>query len=194
MLEQALRKAYQVILVDRVAEKLQHKTSPNSVTILSGLLGVLVLPAVYFNHAGLAVCLLLLSGYLDTLDGTLARMTHNTSAWGTVLDIVIDRFVEFMVIFALFLYAPERAIWCILMLGSILLCITSFLIVGVFTENDSDKSFHYSPGLMERAEAFAFFIVMMLAPKSFSYLAPIFVLLVTYTALFRLYEFHRKNQ
>lgn len=58
----------------------------------------------------------------------------------------------------------ERGLWCMLTLGSMLLCITSFLVVGIFTENQSQKSFHYSPGLMKRAEAFSFFIAMMIWP------------------------------
>lgn len=191
MLEQALRNCYQTICVDRIASILQHQITPNSVTLISGILGFLVLPALYFNHVLLAVILLLLSGYCDTLDGTLARLTQSSTNWGSVLDIMVDRFVEWVTVLALFSIAPEsRGLWCLLMLGSMLLCITSFLVVGIFTKNNSNKSFHYSAGLIERAEAFLFFIAMMLLPSAFSYLAAVFTLLVSFTALFRLYEFH----
>ncbi len=190
MIEQALRNRYQVICVDRIAQALQHKVTPNCITLLSGILGFLVLPALYFNAVLLAVGLLLLSGYCDTLDGTLARLTQKSTDWGSVLDITIDRLVEFIVVLALFSVSPEsRGFWCLLMLGSMLLCITSFLVVGIFTENSSNKSFHYSVGLMERPEAFLFFIAMMLAPSAFSYLAATFTVLVSLTALLRLYEF-----
>lgn len=71
---------------------------------------------------------------------------------------MVDRVVEFVVVLALWFVAPQqRGLWCLLMLGSMLLCITSFLVVGIFSENQSQKSFHYSSGLMERAEAFSFF-------------------------------------
>ncbi len=192
MIEQAFRDIYQAMCVDRFAVRLQHKVMPNSVTILSGILGFLVLPALYYHQVLLAVVLLLLSGYCDTLDGTLARLTQKSTHWGSVLDITIDRFVEFSVLLALFLVEPaSRGIGCLLMLGSMLLCVTSFLVVGVFTENRSNKSFHYSVGLMERAEAFLFFSVMMIWPISFPYLAFIFTALVSFTAFFRLYEFYR---
>ncbi|NCT57292.1 MAG: hypothetical protein GW760_06250 [Legionella sp.] len=78
-----------------------------------------------------------------------------------MLDITTDRFVEFVVLLALWSVSPqERGFCAILMLGSILLCITSFLIVGIFTANDSDKGFRYSPGIMERAEAFSFLVIL----------------------------------
>ena len=77
------------------------------------------------------------------------------------------------------------------MLGSILLCITSFLVVGIFTPNHSSKSFHYSPGLIERAEAFLFFIVMIFVPYYFTFFAFLFATLVALTALIRLWQFSK---
>lgn len=190
MLEQALRGYYQKNFVDPFAYVIQHEIQANTMTYLSGVIGLLVLPALYCNQVALAIIFLLLSGYCDTLDGTLARLNQTSSHWGSILDIMIDRVVELSVVLALFIVAPEsRGFWSILMLGSILLCMTSFLVVGIFTENYTEKSFHYSPGLMERAEAFLFFIAMMIWPSAFSYLAALFTLLVIYTAVVRLYEF-----
>ncbi|AHE68113.1 CDP-alcohol phosphatidyltransferase family protein [Legionella oakridgensis] len=191
MIEQGMRYYYQALLVDPPATWLQHRISPNSMTCLSGIVGILVLPALWFNHIILAIGLLLLSGYCDTLDGTIARFSQQTSAWGSVLDIMMDRVVEFVVVFALWSIDPiSRSLWGMLMLGSMLLCITSFLVVGIFTENHSHKGFHYSPGIMERAEAFLFFIAMMLWPTVFGFLAAVFSALVAMTALIRLYQFY----
>ncbi|MBA2709032.1 MAG: CDP-alcohol phosphatidyltransferase family protein [Tatlockia sp.] len=194
MIEPHLRQVYQRILVNPVANLLKNTITPNQMTILSGYLGLLVLPALMLHHVYLAITLLLLSGFCDTLDGTLARLNQRSSDWGSVLDITTDRLVEFVVIFALFFQAPpERGLWSILMLGSMLLCITSFLVVGIFTANDSNKSFHYSPGLMERAEAFLFFIAMMLWPNAFVFLAVVFTILVSLTAVSRLKQFYSQQ-
>lgn len=107
----------------------------------------------------------------------------------------MDRIVEFSAVLALYLFDPQhRATLTILMLGSILLCITSFLVVGIFSNNTSQKSFYYSPGIMERAEAFLFFIVMTLFPDYFNFLAAVFCFLVCLTALIRLFEFKRSAQ
>lgn len=191
MIETYIRPFYQRILVDPVARALGKKISPSQVTMLAGIAGLLVLPSLYFEAHLAAIALLLLSGYLDTLDGSLARLTKHCSNWGSVLDITTDRLVEFTVIFALWVIAPDnRSVWVILMLGSILLCITSFLVVGVFTANDSVKGFHYSPGIMERAEAFLFFIAMILWPAWFAILAFLFSVLVLATAIIRLKQFY----
>jgi len=195
MIEAYIRTPYQRILVDPAARMLRDKISPNQLTLLSGVAGLLILPCLYFGAYSFAITLLLLSGYLDTLDGTLARLTEHSSDWGSVLDITIDRLVEFIVILALWLVAPEvRGFWVIMMLGSVLLCITSFLVVGIFTANESEKGFYYSPGIMERAEAFAFFIAMIVWPDWFSILAFFFSLLVLVTAIIRLKQFYNAQQ
>lgn len=195
MIEQHVREYYQQIFVNPVANQLSYAITPNQITLLSGILGLLIFPALMFHQEILAICLLLLSGYCDTLDGTIARFSQQTSNWGSVLDITIDRLVEFVVVLALWSVAPlERGLWCLLMLGSMLLCITSFLVVGIFSENQSQKSFHYSPGLMERAEAFSFFIAMMIWPSAFVFLAFLFTLLVTFTAIVRLRDFYNQQE
>ena len=193
MIEQGIRRYYQKLLVDPLAIQLSNRIQPNTITWLSGLLGLLVIPALLFHQVAFAIIFLLLSGYCDTLDGTLARFTHHTTDWGSVLDIMMDRLVEFSVVFGLWLVDPSyRALGCFLMLGSMLLCITSFLVVGIFVTNNSHKSFHYSPGIMERAEAFIFFIAMMLWPSAFAFLAIVFSVLVTLTAVIRLRQFYQQ--
>src|SRR3990167_2925159 len=190
MLEQYIRPYYQRLFVDGIANKIAHKITPNQVTSLACLIGLFVLPALIFHHFILAVLLLLTSGYCDTLDGTLARTMQASTPLGTVLDIFFDRIVEFAVILGLFFVQQEtRAFMCIIMLGSILLCVTSFLLVGLFTSNNTQKNFYYSPGIIERPEAFIFFILMILLPTSFTTLAAIFVILVFITTMIRLYQF-----
>ncbi len=190
MLELYFRPLYQKYMVDPVARRLNPYVSARKITFLGALLGLLVLPALWLQQAWLGCLLLLLSGYCDTLDGTLARMQHEETPLGAVLDIVFDRIVECAVVLGLFSVAPDTRDWlCLLMLSSIMVCVTSFLVVGVFIEKDSYKSFHYSPGFMERAEAFIFFIAMMFLPGYFALLAAVFVLLVLLTGFWRIYQF-----
>jgi len=190
MLEENLRHHYQKWFVDPVAKAIHHHINPLYITILSGLLGLLVIPALYYSKIALALLLLVASGYLDTLDGTVARQTKTSSAFGSAMDIVTDRLVEISAVIGLWLVDPtHRAFLSLLMLASMLLCITSFLVVGIFTSNDSHKGFHYSPGIMERAEAFIFFILMMLLPMYFVPLSILFIILVMLTTAIRLIEF-----
>lgn len=195
MLEAILRSHYQKQFIDPVSQFFSKKLSANHITTVGFLLGVSVAPALAFHHPLIATLLLTLSGYCDTLDGTIARITHTTSHLGTVFDIISDRAVEFSVILGLFCIDPQhRGFLSMMMLGSVLLCVTSFLIVGIFTPNQSEKSFHYSPGLMERAEAFIFFMMMIWLPTYFTFLASLFSALVFFTAYRRIYQFVKYHE
>src|SRR3990167_1264225 len=181
MLDARFKIVYQQYFLHHIAmNPVTQKLSPNHATFLSLLTGISILPALYFSQPLLATILLLLSGYLDTLDGALARLTGQTSPLGTVYDIMSDRAVECCIVLGLFSVDPAgRGVWALCMLCSMLICITSFLVVGIFAQNQSAKSFHYSPGLMERAEAFIFFALMIWLTDHFIPLAVLFSLLVS---------------
>ncbi len=190
-----VRTYYQHFLLDPLVRKLQlaRFATPTQITFFSMLTGVVSAIAIAFSLPVMAISLLILSGLLDTLDGTIARAQASASNQGALMDIMSDRIVEAAVVIGLFAYNPsERSVLCLLMLASILLCVTSFLTVAIFNENASNKSFHYSVGLMERFEAFVFFIAMILFPKYFSVLSILFSVLVLYTAGYRLYEFSQE--
>ncbi len=194
MLEQLIRPRYQAYLVEPIASRIKNRISPNSITVLSGILGFCVLLALMQHQILLAIMMLLASGYCDTLDGSLARMTNNTSNWGSVLDIMMDRFVEVCVVLGIFMMSPAtNGLGCLIMLGSFVLCITSFLVVGIFSQNTSEKSFYYSPGLIERAETFCFFILMMIFPNLFNLLVGVLSILVVITAFIRMRQFYLQN-
>ncbi len=188
MLDSYARSPYQALLVEPIARRLTG-VPPNVITLAACAFGLATLPLLAFSMPLYAVIAMVISGYLDTLDGSIARIVNQTSNKGTVLDILSDRAVESAIIIGLFLAHPGRGLLCLLMLASTLLCITSFLVVGIFSENDSEKSFHYSPGLVERAEAFLFFGVMILLPTLFTPLALLFSALVLLTALIRAFQF-----
>ena len=191
MIDSYLRSPYQKVLVDPVARRMAH-LNPNRITLVGCACGIAVLPLLFLSSY-LALAALLFSGYLDTLDGTIARTKGKSSPAGTILDITSDRLVEFAIILALFFVNPAiRGLPCLLMLGATLLCITSFLVVGIFSENQSSKSFHYSPGLIERSEAFLFFAAMILFPSIFTLLSTAFTLLVFTTAFIRVVQFSRQ--
>ena len=192
MIETHLRPSFQKVFVDPMVQYLseQLRVTSASVTFIALISGLMAASAILLQQPWLAVVLLVFSGYCDVLDGSLARFTHAASARGAVLDIVVDRVVEFSVILALFYVDPSNrggpALW---ILGSSFVCITTFLVVGIFSQNQGEKSFHYSSGLIERFEAFAFFIAMVLLPRWFVALACAYAILVFYTAVRRVMQF-----
>ncbi|MBF5059751.1 CDP-alcohol phosphatidyltransferase family protein [Candidatus Neptunochlamydia vexilliferae] len=186
MLEKSLRPTYDRLLIAPLLPRLAQ-IRPGWITLLATLTGLLIPLCLYLHASFAALLLLTATGFFDTLDGALARHRTLTSPKGAVLDTVSDRLVEWAILLGLHLYAPDsRGLISLLMLGSVFLCVTTFLVVGIFQENQSSKSFHYSPGLMERAEAFIFFSLMILAPQFFTPLALIFMGLTLLTAFIRI--------
>jgi len=84
--------------------------SPNTWTVLAlvpALLGFAAL-AMYRNIPA-ALMLFILSGFLDAVDGAVARVTSRVSALGAFLDGIIDRYVEILICFALLFFLSGRS-------------------------------------------------------------------------------------
>lgn len=191
MIETHIRPAFQKICIDPLARQFAKHTQPNTITLCSLVIGLFAALCIALDWPITAVIFMLLSGYCDILDGSIARLKNQSSDIGTVLDIMSDRTVEVAIILCFAFRAPDYAIIYLLMMGVTLLCVSSFLVVGIFSTNTSNKSFYYSPGLMERAEAFIFFIVIILIPSWQLWVAIVYIILVLWTAGFRLFEFHK---
>jgi phosphatidylglycerophosphate synthase len=191
VIEEAIRPWLQDKILNKMAYGLIHigLQNPNQITMLSCFFGLLFIPLILSGHTILAIISLLVSGLLDILDGSVARILNKSSSMGTVYDIMSDRIVEAGVVLGLLFIAPDdRAIASVFMLISIIICVTSFLVVGIVSDKITEKTFDYSPGLMERPEAFIFFILMVLLPRYFNILAYTFTALVLYTAAYRVFE------
>ena len=77
--------------------------SPNSITLL-GLLSSLI--GAYFlieKSFLLSAFFFLLSGFFDLIDGIVARRFKKATTFGGVLDAVVDRYEEFVIVFSSFI-------------------------------------------------------------------------------------------
>lgn len=179
--------------IEKLLKPLQNtflSLSPNHLTFIGLSFGFVSALTIMLEHPAAAFILLMISGIFDMLDGSVARLRGSATSSGAVLDIFSDRVVETAIIIALAAVDPaQRSFPALLMLGSVLLCITSFLVVAIFIENASEKSFCYTPGIIERSEAFGFFSAMILFPSYFLPLSYLFSLLVSLTAFIRIGQF-----
>lgn len=73
------------------------RMNPNSISFTASIIGVIAALFFMFGHSATAGILLLLSGILDTLDGTVARLGERSSKFGATLDSSLDRYVEMFV-------------------------------------------------------------------------------------------------
>lgn len=79
-----------------VSRLITLEVKPNHITFL-GLLVSLGAGAAFVFSPGAGGLLTLLTGLLDTLDGTLARAIGQTRKFGAFLDSVLDRYTEFII-------------------------------------------------------------------------------------------------
>ena len=170
---------------------LKLKLTPNNVTILALLLGVSTAIFLYFDMQIIAVTLLWVSGYLDAVDGAMARRSNSSSSFGTLLDIVSDRIVEVSIVLVLGLKFVDVRYNLIVLTVCILMSMTIFLTVGALSEKKGVKSFYYQAGVAERSEGFIFFSLMILIPSYLGIITNIFSILIIITAIQRFLEAKR---
>ena len=113
---------------------LRLKLTPNNVTIIALLLGISTSIFLYFDMQIIAVTLLWVSGYLDAVDGAMARRSNSSSSFGTLLDIVSDRIVEVSIVLVLGLKFVDVRYNLIVLTVCILMSMTIFLTVGALSE------------------------------------------------------------
>ncbi|UJF26433.1 CDP-alcohol phosphatidyltransferase family protein [Planococcus sp. 107-1] len=190
MLDTHARKHVQPIVEKTTDALLKLGFTANGVTKIAFAIGISSGLLIYLDKPILAVIALWLSGYLDVVDGTMARKTK-PSPWGTLLDISFDRLVEIGVILGLAFRFPD-SMWALLLLcASIVIAMTIFLTVGALSDKKGMKSFYYQAGLAERTEGFILFTLMILFSTYLTAITLIFFVIQIFTISQRLAEAKR---
>jgi phosphatidylglycerophosphate synthase len=187
MLDTHGRKYFQPIIEKTADGLLKLGLTANQATVIGFAIGAFTGVFIYFDLPYIAAFLLWLSGFLDAVDGSMARKTR-PSAWGTLLDVGFDRLVEISVILGL-AFRYLESMWVLLLLRvSIIYAMTVFLIVGALSEKKGIKSFYYQAGLAERSEGFILFTLMILISDHLTFITLIFLIIEVFTTLQRLLE------
>ena len=180
-----------------VGRRLIGKITANQLTLIGLLIGIFcaffiflsgILQEIIFIF--ISTIFMMLSFFIDTLDGAIAR-SGETTIFGGILDVFCDRTVEIFIIMALISTQPLILMWPgMLSLGAIILCITMFLIVGGSIKEtnleESEKVIYYRYGLMERSETFLLLLLITILVIWRFILLMTFAILVFITALLRL--------
>jgi len=160
----------------------------NQVTIIALLLGISTSIFIYFDMSIIACIALWLSGYLDAVDGAVARKSKVSSSFGALLDILCDRIVEIGMILVLGLKNENVRLELMILLACILISMTVFLTVGALSEKNGIKSFYYQAGVAERSEGFILFSLMFLFQGYLNVLTNVFSLLILITIGERIFD------
>lgn len=101
--------------------------TPNFLTFFSLILAAGATALIVTGNLLAAGFIVLVAGFLDMLDGALARLTNRVTPFGGVLDSTIDRLAEGIVLLGImYFYADEGSTIGVLLAGAVLL--TSLLV------------------------------------------------------------------
>lgn len=190
MLDTHARKHVQPVVEKTADFLLKTGFTADGVTKIAFVIGMSSGIFIYLDQPFWAVLALWFSGYLDVVDGTMARKTK-PSSWGTLLDISFDRLVEISVIVGLAFRFPD-SMWALLLLSvSIIIAMTVFLTVGALSDKQGMKSFYYQAGLAERTEGFILFTLMIIFSTHLTIITLIFFAIQIVTIFQRLAEARR---
>ncbi len=134
--------------------------TPNAITCLGFLLAVGAAAFVITGHLFAAGLVVLISGFFDILDGALARHKNQATHFGAILDSILDRLAEAVLllgILALFLLTEENSAlftllsreWAVLLVGVALL---GSLLVSYVRARAEALGLDCQVGLFTRAE------------------------------------------
>lgn len=152
--------------------------TPNHLTLIGFLFGILAALAVVGETLALAVIFLVLNRLADGLDGVMARSFHMESAGGAYLDIVLDFLFYGGFVFAFGLIEPDNALPAAFLIFSFVGTGASFYAyAAIAAKHDiknqevQKKGLDYLTGLIEGAETIIAFILFCLFPEVFPWLA-----------------------
>lgn len=188
MLDTKARKYFNKFFEKAADVFIKFNISANIVTLFAFILGVLSAIFVYLKMYIASFILLWLSGFFDAVDGTIARKTNKSSMLGAQFDIVSDRIVELLFIWAIALTYDYVLYELLFLVSMILISMTIFLTTGMISKNNTKKSFYYQAGLMERTEGFIMFSLMLFINSHIRIVILIYGILIFITILQRIYD------
>ncbi|MFX0041470.1 MAG: CDP-alcohol phosphatidyltransferase family protein [Candidatus Hodarchaeota archaeon] len=165
--------------------------TPNLATMFMFFFAILsTISLIFFSSPLFSAIFIFITGIMDGVDGTIARLTGKSSPFGGFFDSIMDRFSEFIIFYGLLVYCWDKMLWnlfdmklivTIAFLGSIMISYTRAR-AYVFFKGDFDI------GLMARSERLFYIFITLLIAFFFGFMDEllfVFMWLVIGTAIFR---------
>ncbi|MCW8357016.1 CDP-alcohol phosphatidyltransferase family protein [Marinomonas pontica] len=170
----------------------------NWITLFGFVVGMMVIPALYFGDMSLALALVVINRLMDGLDGAVARVQGPTDLGG-YLDITLDFIFYSAVIFGFALMDPaENALAASFLIFAFMGTGSSFLAFAIMAEKRNierleygRKSLYFLGGLTEGTETIVFLLLICAFPYGFSILAYVFAAMCWITTATRIYAGYR---
>lgn len=128
--------------------------TPNIVTVISLIISIFCCILLALGALIWGLILILVAGFIDMLDGAIARATNATTKFGAVLDHLLDRYAEFLIILGLVIGGFVWWFWGFFALFSMIMA--SFVRSKAESVGGLDKC---TVGIAERQEKLILIIV-----------------------------------
>ena len=141
--------------------------TPNQVTWLSLVCAIIATVCLATGHFGIAAWFMLFAGFLDILDGLVARLSGKQDPAGAVLDSSLDRYVDFLFLAGLLIYYIDSTFYVVIVM---------FAMLGTFMISYSSskaEAMQIEPprGMMKRSERLVYIVTATgLTPFSIAYI------------------------
>jgi phosphatidylglycerophosphate synthase len=190
---------YTQIPLQYIAKLFLKFISPNLMTLIGFGFGVLMFISIITDQYLIAIIFLFFNRLSDGLDGVMARLDKPTPQGG-YLDIVFDFifYGGFVLSFGLsnsqFLLMSSILLFCYIGTGATFLA--GALLQdshknsernNIESENEINKSFYYTSGLVEGTETIIYMVICLLFPNLFNFITIIFAILCLITIFSRIY-------
>lgn len=177
-----LRKLYRDSVRPLVSLLVRLGVNANHLTLLSLILALIYIPLLIKGWLPAAIVLILLMGFLDAIDGEVARQSGTASPLGSFLDSFIDRIVDVVIIGGLiFLQFDVILVY--------VLAVTSLLISYCRAKGEALRIKMEGVGLIERAERIIMIVMVLLLYYIlgfwYSYIVFIILLILSVITLFQ---------
>jgi archaetidylinositol phosphate synthase len=132
----------------------RHGVEPNYVTILSLIFSITAFTLVYLGEPVYwYMVFLLLSGFMDVLDGSIARASGKVTVFGGFLDSTLDRFSDFFLIISLMYMGIDPLLVLFILLFSFMTSYTRARAESLGVKMEG-------VGIIERAERLLFLLII----------------------------------
>jgi len=195
MLDKFITPVIKPMLNTVVAVLHKRGITPDQLTMVGFLIGMLALPLLAFELWYEALAAIAVNRVFDGLDGALARYAQQSSSAGGYLDITLDFLFYAAIPLGFILANPEQnAIAGSILLATFIGTGSSFLAFAIAAEKYNldkpqfkYKSFYYLNGLTEGTETIALFVALCIWPQHFVLLAGIFAAACAITIFTRIH-------
>ncbi len=181
-------------LLSAVATPLARRgVTPNHITILACVLGLVAAAMVAAGWPRLGVALWLLSRLGDGIDGVLARQGGTATSFGGYLDITLDMTAYTAMVVGFAVTAPALWLGWLSVLAGYILVITTTLALSDASRaqgrrvSGTDRTFQFTPGLTEAGETNAMYVLWAVFPAQLPWLVWVWAAALSITAVQRTY-------